>query len=487
MSPKNMISFLLDGELQTINFSLESTLKPSTTVLNYLRGLSGHKGVKEGCAEGDCGACTIVVAEAAAKNKLKYQAYDSCLVFLPMIHGKQLITVENLAVTKGNETELHPVQQLIVNLNGSQCGYCTPGIVMSLFALYKNHDHPNRETAEDALTGNLCRCTGYQPILNAAIQACTHKGVDHFSNDEKSVSQRLTEILKDTPSVHIETKSQKYFRPSTFKEALEIRAHHPEAIVINGATDIALRQTKKHEFLPVLLDLSGIGELKFFREENDGFYIGSGLSMESLRNKSEAKIPALSRMLSLFASLQIRNLATIGGNVGSASPIGDTLPVLFASNARIVLARLEGERTIGISDFIKGYRHTDIKSDELIQSVIIPKAEKKVIIHSYKVSKRKDMDISTVCAGFRLKINNDGMVEDIHLAYGGMAECTKRAVKTEAFLYGKKWVRETVESAMLLMNEDFTPISDARAGKEFRMIAARNLLLKFFIETQNIT
>jgi xanthine dehydrogenase small subunit len=485
MSQKNIIQFILDRKVKVIDFSVEKKMNPSTTILNYLRSLPTHKGVKEGCAEGDCGACTIVIAEPALNGKLLYKAFDSCLLFLPMIHGKQLITVENLAQHDKGEVILHPVQQLMVDMNGSQCGYCTPGIVMSLFSLYKNCNHPSRREAEDALTGNLCRCTGYQPILDAALAACTKNGEDHFTEKEELINAELLKIIKEQPSVVIETDSQKYFRSATLKKAIAIKLKYPDIVVLNGATDIALRQTKKHEHLPALLDLSGIEELKFFRKKKDGYYIGSGLSIESIRLKSEGKIPALHEMLNVFASGQIRNLATLGGNVGSASPIGDTLPVLFACNASVILAGKNGQRKLPITDFIRGYRSTDLLPDEFIHSVIIPHMAKDVIIKSYKVSKRKDLDISTVSAGFMLKLSKDKIVEEVILAYGGMADRTKRATNMENALKGKIWSREVVESAMLLVDKDFSPISDARAGKEFRLIAARNLLMKFYSETKN--
>ena len=482
----NRIQFILDDKVHEVIFDGSNGIKPSTTVLNYLRSLREHKGVKEGCAEGDCGACTIVVAESVEESALRYMAIDSCLLFLPMIHGKQIITVENLAEKNNHAQVLHPVQQSMVDLHGSQCGYCTPGIVMSMFALYKNHHNPDRLTVEDALTGNLCRCTGYRPIVDAAMHACTHHGQDQFSSKEASTAAMLKAILKEHPSVQIETSNQRYYRPSTIDEALELRSQFPTAVVFSGATDVALRQTKKHEHFDIMLDLSGIRELQGIEIGNDAISIGSGVVMERIRQACKGLLPAFHEMLNVFASLQIRNIASIGGNLGSASPIGDSLPVLMACKAELTLISKRGERRTSMEEFIKGYRSTDLQADELIKSVHIPFPAPDMLIRFYKVSKRKDLDISTVSACFKIQKNSDGRITDIILAYGGMAECTKRATKTEMSLLGKEWNEENIKKACVYLNNDFEPISDARSGKEFRSLVAGNLLLKFYYDTTEL-
>jgi xanthine dehydrogenase small subunit len=476
------ISFVSGNKIQTIDF--EKDWSPTTTVLNFLRADPARKGVKEGCAEGDCGACTIVLGELGANNAIVYKAIDSCLVFLPMIHGKQLITVEDLAETTAGEKKLHPVQEEMVNCNGSQCGYCTPGIVMSLFSLYKSDNNPEKETIEDTLTGNLCRCTGYKSIIEAASKSCIHNGKDQFSSGEKEVSSLLLKIKNETSSIAIENETQKYYQPKTKQEALELRSKKPDSILISGATDIALRVTKRHELLNEIIDLSNVEELKKCSLTDYVVKFGAGMSLEDVKTISKKELPALHEALAVFGSKQIRLLATLGGNLGSASPIGDTLPVLMAYNADIKLQRVDGDRIVNINDFIIGYRKTDRLPDEIISSVIIPKPSEKSIIKFYKVSKRKDLDISTVSACFNLLLENK-KVSSIAIAFGGMAAQTKRAAKAEAFLTANEWTRENVEQAMTLIAEEFTPISDARSGKEFRAAAAKNLLLKFWNDTNN--
>ena len=475
---QNTIRFILDGNITEIQFDSEHRT-PTTTVLQYLRSLPYHKGVKEGCAEGDCGACTVVIGELG-NGTIRYRNIDSCLMFLPMLHGKQLITVENL---RNPQNQLHPVQEAMVETGGSQCGFCTPGIVMSMFSLYRNKVHPTRDDIDDAITGNLCRCTGYKPIAEAAARASVHEGVDEFSRNEKSTIAQLESILHE--SIHVKTDLQEYFRPASLNEALEIKHKYPDAIVISGSTDAALRVTKGHELLSCVLDLSGIQDLKSLNETENEFIIGAGVVLNDINDRFCEKLPALGAMLSVFGSQQIRNLATLGGNMGTASPISDIPPVLMAYDATIELQNNTEKRVVSIYDYIVGYRTTVRKPNELIIAVRIPKSPHHTIIKSYKISKRKDLDISTVSAGFRLALNSQEEIASLVLAFGGMADRTKRATATEQFLLGKQWTRHTVEEAMNHLENDFTPISDARGSAAFRMIAAKNLLLKFWSETQD--
>lgn len=479
MKAENRIAFYLDGKMMEIDFEREHRWGPTTTVLNFLRSLPNQKGTKEGCAEGDCGACTVVIAEPNADGQLTYRAIDSCLVFLPMIDGKQLISVENL----GSSSNLHPVQKAMVDCDGSQCGYCTPGFVMSLFALYKSEKEINQAEIMDGLTGNLCRCTGYRSILEAANSCCKTRTEDQFSAEASSVSKVLQTHQIAQSDLDLNDGNTHYLRPKSLKSALELRAKYPTALIVCGGTDVGLMVTKRKMQLPTVLDLSGIPETNFSQELDGGLKIGATTNLELVKGLVQNRFPALFEMLAVFGSRQIREQGTLGGNIANASPIGDMPPVLMALDAQVELQSINGTRTLPIEEFITGYRTTDLKPTELITAVLIPDTPLNKIVKSYKVSKRKDLDISTVSAGFYVELDPNENVKDIGLIYGGMAAMTKHASLAEDFLLNNFWTRENIEHAMMLIDQEFSPISDARSGKEGRRIMARNLLLKFWADT----
>ena len=481
----DIIRFLLDGELKQLRFSRDEDLRPDTSLLNYLRSI-GHTGVKEGCGEGDCGACTVVIARLKG-SRLQYQAINSCLLFLPMIHGCQVITVHNLKTVAKADTIYHPVQQALVEHHGSQCGYCTPGIVMSMFALWKNHTHFNQEMIKEGLSGNLCRCTGYQPIVDAMMSLSGTTRDDHFSGSEGNTVKILRELGEQQVPISINTGEVTYFKPVSLENALVLKKTHPEALLVSGATDLAVAVNKGKKEIKSCLDISGIEELKHIRKEKSSIVFGPCTSIEDLGKDAEKELPALHEMITLFGSPQIRNMASPGGNIASASPIGDLLPVLMAYDCELEIRNKDAQRKILLEDFILGYHQTDLDNTEMITSIRVPLPGKDVVIKSYKISKRKDVDISTVSSAFRICTDREGMITEVRLYYGGMAAKTVRAEKAEAFLLGKPWTKDTVIRASGMIGSEFTPISDARSSAEGRTIMSENLLVKFWEDTKDIS
>lgn len=477
----NTLRFILDGQIKEIDFEKDNIL-PSTTVLNYLRSLHGHTGTREGCAEGDCGACTVVLGEIV-DDTIHYRAVDSCLLFLPAIHGKHLITVENLAAPNETGNPLHPVQDAIVANYGSQCGFCTPGIVMTLFAMYKNRIQPLRENIIQCLAGNLCRCTGYQPIVDAAEAVLNNPQSDHFTANENNTLRILSDFRTKGLSLSIKHPGQMYFLPETIEEALKLRSKHPGAIVVNGATDTAIRQNKTHRYPGCILDISAIDALKNWYKEPEGWYIGSGVTIENLKQFASQHLEWLMPILEVFASWQIRNVATLGGNLATASPIGDLIPLLIAAKAKVRIISEKEERWVIMENFITGYRRNCLLPGELIAGVLIPMPDTHALMLSEKISTRKHLDISTLSLALSLRLSGDNTVEEIILAYGGMADRPRRALATENFISQKKWEHGTIEDAVRYLDEDFSPISDARAGADYRRLAAANLLRKLFLKS----
>lgn len=475
----NTLKFLLNDKQVEIDF-LKTDYLPSTTVLNYLRSQSDLSGTKEGCAEGDCGACTVVLVELL-DHQLIYKTIDSCLLFLASVHGKQLITVEYLSQRKGQDIVLHPVQQAMINHHGSQCGFCTPGFVMSIFGMLKSETPVNDKSIIESLSGNLCRCTGYKPIVDAVQHDSYLKYDDHISAKEELVKSQLHGINHSSPSLKIHTSEQIYLLPSTLEEAISLKKNYPETRIINGATDTAIKQNKTHEYLPCILDVSNIKCLKKI-DEIDGFFrLGSGVTIEQFKKFSEKHYKPFQKITDVFASLQIRNAATIGGNLSTSSPIGDLIPLFYAVKAKLQITGSKGDRVVNIEDFITGYRKNCLQNDELLVSILLPFLEDDIFVFSEKVSTRRDLDIATLSLAARLKLSSGNRIDEIILAFGGMAETVKRAEKAENFLLGKLWSQANVETAMAFIKQDFTPLSDARSGKEYRCAVSKNLLLKLFL------
>ncbi len=451
---------------------------PNTTLLEYLRG-TGRTGSKEGCAEGDCGACSVAIVDRDAKGKTCYRSINSCLVPVALMAGREVVTVEGVAGTD----KLHPVQQKMVECHGSQCGYCTPGFIMSLFEGYYREDLQEERQLDEQLCGNLCRCTGYRPIREAAIEAFAEKnaiGGDNFA-------ARLKQDAGVLGVVDYEAGAEKFFRPTSLGELLRLLKEQPEARMIAGATELGLEITKKYKKFATLISVEATPELKEIASTPTEWRVGAAVTLTQLDEALGAEYPALARMLRVFGSRQIRNRATLGGNLATASPIGDSAPVLLALDAKVVIASPQGERTVPLGEFFIAYRKTALQPGEVLRCVVIPRGTSKPGLTRkfewYKVSKRREMDISTVAGCFVVDLDAGGVVGHARLGYGGVAAMPSRARKTEEALLGKKWSEELIRSVLPVLRTEFTPISDVRGEARYRQELITSLLKKFYFET----
>nr|WP_275588086.1 xanthine dehydrogenase small subunit [Oceanisphaera litoralis] len=460
----------------------EQDLSPNMTVLNYLRTRVGKTGTKEGCASGDCGACTVVLGEREGEH-IRYQTVNACLTFVSALHGKQLITVEDL---KSKDGSLHPVQQAMVDFHGSQCGFCTPGFIMSMFALSKNTPSADRHDILEALGGNLCRCTGYRPIVDAALAIAEQpQRADDFSRYEAEILAALDRIQVDT-QITLNGNGQVCYSPVSSDELAALLVQHPDARLLAGGTDLALEVTQLYRELPKMIYVGKVADMKQLEEDEHQLVIGAARSLSDSYEALSRVFPDLGELLHRFASLQIRNQGTLGGNIGNASPIGDAPPVLMALNARLVLRKGDTVRDLPIEEYFLGYKLTALEAGEFIEQIIVPKPTANQHFRVYKLSKRLDDDISAVCGAFNLTIE-DGTVTGARIGFGGMAAVPKRAAACERALLGQPWNHATVKAAMKALTGDFEPLSDFRASKEYRSKTASNLLYKFFIEQQSLT
>ena len=463
--------FTLNGQLLR-----PENISPNTTLLEFLR-VTGRTGTKEGCAEGDCGACSVVIVDRDANGKPAYRAINGCLVPICLLAGREVISVEGVACDK----KPHPVQQKMVECHGSQCGYCTPGFIMSLFEGYYRNDINTPDRLDDQLCGNLCRCTGYRPIRDAALEA--------FAEKQRRGGDTFAERLKaDAPlvAVEFETLGEKFFRPSSVDELLRLLKEHPTARLIAGATELGLDITKRFKKFPVLISVESVAELRRIEKAEKEWIVGASVTLTQIEEKVASEFQVLADMLRVFGSRQIRNRATIGGNIVTASPIGDSAPVLLALDARVILASETGERVLPITDFFVSYRKTALQQGEILKAILIPRTAPaqglRRLARWYKVSKRREMDISTVAGCFVLEVDAQNRISAARLAYGGVAVTPVRAKKTEAALLGKVWNANTVADVIPILTEEFTPITDVRGSAIYRRKLIGNLFQKFCLE-----
>ena len=444
------------------------------TLLNYIRTKLKKIGTKEGCAEGGCGACTIVLGELK-NNEINYKAINSCITFLPTLQGKQLILVEDLTSKDGS---LHPVQEAMVNCHGSQCGFCTPGFVMALFSMFKKYSKFNEDVIKDSIAGNLCRCTGYQPIIKAA-KSLKHKNkADHFSKNEKKIINLLKKI--SNKSIKIYQKDKKYFAPRYVLELKKILKKNINADFLSGGTDLSLGVTKERKDINSIIYMNSIRELNYIKNNNEYIDVGASTPLIDLEIYIKKYYPDFTKILKRYGSPQIRNVGTVAGNIATASPIGDCLPLLLSLNAKVVLQDLKETKVLSLDSFFINYRKTKLKKGQFIHSIRIP-LFKNNIFKAYKVSKRFDDDISSICAAFNLEIVKN-KIQSVRIAYGGMAEIPKRAVFSEKILLNALFTEETIHKAKEALEKDFKPISDVRASGSYRMNVAKNLLEKCYAE-----
>ncbi|AFU44802.1 molybdopterin dehydrogenase [Acidovorax sp. KKS102] len=466
---------------------------PDRTLLEVLREDLGCTGTKEGCGEGDCGACTVVLGEER-DGQLHYSAVNSCIRLAHSVDGMALWTVEDLAedplIQPVGDTApaaqqtitLHPAQEAMVQCHGSQCGFCTPGFVMSLFGMYQNHvchGQPiTRELAQEELSGNLCRCTGYRPILDAAQQMASLPGM---AVNESEVLQKL-KLLRHDALAHAADSA--YIAPSTLPELLAARAAHPGAQVVAGCTDVGLWVTKQHKQYAQVLDVTRAAELRQVVQHPDAIHIGAAVTLTDAFAALTAQWPQLHRFATRFAGLPVRNSGTLGGNVANGSPIGDSMPLLIALRAQVVLAsQARGERQLPLEDLYTGYRQNVMAPDELLVRIVVPRPSAHEQLRAYKISKRFDDDISAVCLVLNLDIA-DGTVQRASIGAGGVAATPARARQTEAALTGQPWTEATAQRAAAVLQAEFSPISDMRASGAYRRQVLGSLLQRYWLETQ---
>jgi xanthine dehydrogenase small subunit len=472
---RSQIRFLLNGDDVVL-----SDLRPDETLLDYLRLRRRLVGTKEGCAEGDCGACTVLVGRLSG-GQLIYEGVNACIRFLASVDGCHVVTVEHLGGAGG---ALHPVQQALVDFHGSQCGFCTPGFVMSLYALWMRNPRPSVYAIEKALQGNLCRCTGYEPIVKAAKAISDYGSLeaDFLVQERASVAAKL-DALRDGARVEIGGGKDRLVIPPTTDDLAQVLEAEPNATIIAGATDVGLWVTKfMREIAPVVF-IGGIEQLRNLSVNGGVATIGAGVSYTEAFEKLSGHVPALGRLIDRIGGDQVRNMGTIGGNIANGSPIGDTPPPLIALGAMVTLRKGESRRSMPLEDFFIAYGKQNKQPGEFVEAVEVPLPANDVHFAAYKITKRRDEDITAALGAFHVSLDGNGRVASARIAYGGMAATPKRALAVENALIGKPWTMETVEAALPAYETDFTPISDMRASAEYRMLAAKNLLKRFYLET----
>jgi len=483
MRADRSLRFLLNGDPVEVD-----GVSPQATLLEWLREVRGLTGTKEGCAEGDCGACTVVVAERAAAG-LSWKPVNACIRLLPALDGKAVFTVEGLK----DGDAAHPVQHALVACHGSQCGFCTPGVAMSLFGLYKNAHRPERAAVDEALAGNLCRCTGYGPIRDAAramvdLPAATGwrapgvaaDGARVVTADEERLAAALDALVRDD-TLHYEACGQRALLPPDVDALAALVLVHPDARLVAGATDVGLAVTKALRDLGTMIFTTSARGLATIARDDDAIAIGAAASLADAFAALAADYPELGEAFRRFGSVPIRQAGTLGGNVANGSPIGDSMPMLIALGATLGLRRGTVRRTLPIEDFYLGYRRTALAAGEFVESIRVPRRLPGLVLRAYKVGRRFDQDISSVFVAFALDVR-DGCVAQARVGCGGVAPVPARARATEAVLAGRRWSAATAGAAADALRREFSPIGDMRASADYRSRVLGNLALRLWHE-----
>ena len=471
--PRKGVRFLRRGRIvERCDFA------PTETLLDHLRLQERACGTKEGCAEGDCGACTVAVGRIDGSGRVAYEPVNSCILLLGMIDGAEIVTVEDLASSNGR---LHPVQRAMVDAHASQCGFCTPGFVMSLFTLYHAGRRADRNIVNDWLAGNLCRCTGYRPIADAALACCTGEADDAFAKRAAETAGVLAG-LSDDADLFAGNDDSFFAAPASEDALATLCARYPNATIVGGATDVGLWITKQLRELPRIVHTGRVASLHEVREMDDRIEIGTAATYAEAEEALRSIDPDVGEMLRRLGSKQVRSTGTVGGNIANGSPIGDSPPVLIALGASIELRRRDTRRTLALEDFFLGYGRQDRVPGEILTRITVPRLGQGEHLRCYKISKRFDQDISALLGAFRFRIHR-GRVAEARIAFGGMAATPKRAPATERAVAGLR-LRDPASwsAAGEAFAEDFSPIDDHRASAGYRRRVARSLLVKALAE-----
>jgi xanthine dehydrogenase small subunit len=464
------IRFLLnDIEITREDFATDETL------LDFLRVERGLTGTKEGCNEGDCGACTVLVGRRHGAT-MRYDTVNACIRFTGSLHGCHIVTVEHLSRQGG---PLHPVQQAMVAHHASQCGFCTPGIVMSLYALWMENPAPSRLDVERALQGNLCRCTGYRPIIDAAMNVAALPGDDPLVVHRAETVARLKAM--DT-GARVMAAGGAFIIPSDEDDLASALDEHPSATIVAGSTDVGLWVTKGFRRIEPVVWIGGLAQLQTVTETADTLRLGAGVSYADALAPLERLHPAFGELVWRIGGGQVRAMGTVGGNIANGSPIGDMPPPLIALGASVELRKGARIRTLPLQDYFIAYGKQAREAGEFVRALIVPKPAPDAIFAIHKLSKRRDEDITAALGAFHIALEN-GIVGAARICFGGMAGTPKRASAVEAALTGKPWARASVEAALPAFAEDYQPLSDWRASAEYRLKASQNLLLRVFLES----